>query len=158
MDLKLPLIVTKKSDLVHLYRDFSMYCNALDQHKIRQKNGSENSLKIPDNVKAFALENNVDINNLAKCKALLDMLNKYQNKVVAVHISFPAEASEEFLQKIVKWFRDNVDQKVVLKVGLQPSIAAGVIVRTPNKQFDFSLRKHLYDQKHKLKEVLNSGV
>jgi len=39
-------------------------------------------------------------------------------------------------------------------VGLQPTIAAGIVLRTPNHQFDFSLRQHLYKNRAKLREAL----
>ena len=47
------------------------------------------------------------------------------------------------------WLRREIHPVVLLTVGLQPSIGAGCIVRSTNKQFDFSLREDFL-KKHDL--------
>lgn len=66
-----------------------------------------------------------------------------------VHISFASDPSAVFTEKIVTWLRANIHPNVLVQVGLQPNIAAGCIVRTENKVFDFSLREN-FNQKWQL--------
>ncbi len=40
------------------------------------------------------------------------------------------------------WLRQNIHPYVMVTVGVQPTIAAGCIVRSTNKYFDFSLREN----------------
>jgi F0F1-type ATP synthase delta subunit len=58
-------------------------------------------------------------------------------------MSFASEPSAKSLGTLVDWLRTNIHPQVVVSVGIQPSIAAGCIVRTPNRQYDFSLRQSL---------------
>lgn len=67
-----------------------------------------------------------------------------------IHMSFASDPSSAFTAKIVAWLRANVHPFALLQIGLQPSIAAGCIVRTNNKVFDLSLRQHFADQKQML--------
>jgi F0F1-type ATP synthase delta subunit len=57
---------------------------------------------------------------------------------------------------MIIWLRKEIDPRIIIHVGLQPTIAAGIVLRTPNKQFDFSLRRHLYKNRDKLLEVLKT--
>ena len=85
-------------------------------------------------------------------------LKELQDQAAVLHISFSADPPGTYIQKIVGWLRQNVDQSILVQVGLQPNIGAGCIVRTTNKSFDFSLRKY-FESKHdffakKLHEVI----
>jgi hypothetical protein len=41
------------------------------------------------------------------------------------------------------------------QVGLQPTIAAGCVVRTSNKVFDMSLKEHLTEQEQYLMQLID---
>jgi F0F1-type ATP synthase delta subunit len=58
------------------------------------------------------------------------------------------------MQKIVTWWRENIDPFVLVEIGLQPNIAAGCLVRTSNRQYDFSLRRRLQAKKADLAKYL----
>src|SRR5690606_10854194 len=79
-----------------------------------------------------------------------------KSKAPVIHISFPSEASPAFIAKILEWFRTEVHPHVVLHVGLQPELAAGCVVRTTNRMFDFSLRKRFEQSKKKLLESIEA--
>jgi F0F1-type ATP synthase delta subunit len=72
-----------------------------------------------------------------------------------LHISFAAEPSTQALEKILVWFRANIHPQALLQVGLQPTIAAGCVLRTPNKVFDMSLRNHLIEQQKYLMQLID---
>ncbi len=75
----------------------------------------------------------------------------------SVHISFAADPSALFTQKIVAWFRENVHPNIMVQVGLQPNIAAGCVVRTQNKVFDFSLRENFTQNQQSLINAISGG-
>jgi F0F1-type ATP synthase delta subunit len=119
----------------------------------------ENPIKYPAisaNLRALAVENQVDLRDQDACQKLLSELEKLKNDAPSVHISFPVDPSPEVVQKLVQWLRNEVDPRIIIQIGLQPSIAAGIVMRTPNHQFDFSLRRHLYHNRGKLMEALNA--
>jgi len=72
----------------------------------------------------------------------------------SVHISFAADPSALFTQKIVAWFRTNIHPNVMVQIGLQPNIAAGCVVRTENKIFDFSLRENFTQSQQSLIDAI----
>lgn len=156
MELKLTDSIASKGDVTRLYRELDLYCTLQAQNKIRQDKNHPTA--VSDYLKEFAMQNSIDLNNNANSELLLKALLNFKEKLVVVHISFPVEPTLECVHKLVVWFRQNVDPNIVVQIGLQPSIAAGIIVRTPSKKFDFSLRKHLYAQSNKLQKALYSGV
>ncbi len=97
------------------------------------------------------LQNN-KINALVEVdrKRLLNFLMTVRAKAPIIHMSFSADPSPAFTQKLITWLRENVHPLVLLQVGLQPNIGAGCIVRTTNKYFDLSLRQHFANQQELL--------
>ncbi len=156
MELKLTDSIASKADVTRLYRELDLYCTQEIQHKIRKDKNETTA--VSDQLKDFAVQNSIDLSNKKDCDLLLKALSVFKEKLVVIHISFPVEPNLNCVSKLVIWFRQNVDPNIVVQIGLQPSIAAGIIVRTPSKQFDFSLRRHLYEQSNKLQQVLYSGV
>jgi F0F1-type ATP synthase delta subunit len=111
---------------------------------------------ISDQLRELAIVNQIDLRDQSACERLIEDLQQLKSDAPSVHISFPVEPSREALDKLIDWLRAEIDQTIVISVGLQPSIAVGVVVRTPNHQFDFSLRKHLENSREKLKEAIAS--
>ncbi|MBP9852887.1 MAG: hypothetical protein QG629_485 [Patescibacteria group bacterium] len=79
-------------------------------------------------------------------------LDNVLSKAPVLHISFASEASRKFTTEIVMWLRANFDSEMLVEIGLEPNIAAGCIVRTTNRYFDFSLQKHLESKRSMLLE------
>lgn len=86
----------------------------------------------------------------------LTFLQYISKEAPVVHISFAADPSAAFTAKIVTWFRENIHPHTLIQLGLQPNLAAGCIVRTNNKAFDFSLRNHFQDKRGQLLEAISS--
>ncbi|MDQ2973565.1 MAG: hypothetical protein M3Q79_03740 [bacterium] len=75
-------------------------------------------------------------------KYILQVLRKIKKDAPVVHMSFSADPSPQFMLKMIEWLRSNIHPFVLVRVGLQPNIGAGCVMRTTNKHFDFSLRQH----------------
>jgi F0F1-type ATP synthase delta subunit len=110
---------------------------------------------ISDQLRNLAVENQIDLRDMRLCENLLKKLSDLHEKAPSIHVSFPTEPTTDVLIRMVNWFRTEIDPNIVIQVGLQPTIAAGVVIRTPNKQFDMSLRRHLYANRYKLGEALH---
>ena len=153
MELKLPTVIASRKDLIRLHREIRFFIDSVTQSIMRH----DNPVKYPaisEQLRALAVTNQIDMREPKNCEAMLERLDYLKEHAPSVHISFPAEPTAEILEKLVTWFRQEVDPNIVIQVGMQPTIAAGVVVRTPNHQFDFSLRRHLYANRHKLGEAL----
>lgn len=106
---------------------------------------------------ALATENGCDLLKGAHRALLMDFLKKVQEEAPAIHMSFAADPSSGFTAKIVGWLRANIHPLTLLQIGLQPTIAAGCVVRTTNHVFDLSLRSKFAAQQQLLIDTLNKS-
>ncbi len=90
-------------------------------------------------------------------QSLKQALTSVYQKAPVIHLSFAADPSPEFLERMVGWFRKEVNSYVLLQIGLQPSIAAGCIIRTPSKYFDLTMRKRFSEKRSVLIEQLRGS-
>ena len=105
-------------------------------------------------LEALARENNRDLLKGADRKVLGEFLQEIDRSAPVIHMSFAADPSASFSAKIVGWLRANIHPLALLEVGLQPTIAAGCIVRTTNKVFDLSLRSRFTENTELLLQSL----
>lgn len=156
MDLRLPNLIASRQDITKVNRELRIFLDMVTQSVLRHDNPIQYPA-ISAYLRALATDNQIDLRDEKACQELLNKLEILKLKSPTVRISFPAEPDQVVLQKLVAWFRKEIDPKIVIQVGLQPTIAAGIVLRTPNHQFDFSLRQRLYKETDKLKEALTGG-
>lgn len=142
----LPLSVVTPTDLGRLLREAEGLHDFMEQAAIRKTGEPMKMPKTSRLLDELMLSNKLNGMEAAERQKLLTWLAALKKKAPVVHISFGADPSPAFLQKLVGWFRQNVHQFLLIRVGLQPNIGAGCMVRTNNKVFDMSLRQ--YFKKH----------
>ena len=149
----LPLGVVTRSDISKSLRELQEIDDFFHQAAIR---GAQSSTPpaVSKTLDALAQANNLNLIHAEHRAPIKEFLTKLKASAPVVHISFPSEPSAPFLAKILEWFRAQVHPHAVLQVGLQPKLAAGCVVRTTNKMFDFSLRKRFDASKQKLVQSL----
>jgi F0F1-type ATP synthase delta subunit len=156
--LKLPAIVISQSDISRLLREL----NGLDDFFVganARVAGTKMQLpKISRQMDQLARDNHINLLDDKVRQNLSAALKVIEDKAPKMHISFAVEASPKALEKILVWLRQNVDPQVLLQVGLQPSIAAGCMLRTTNKIFDMSLRSNLKKQTPYLTQLIQGAV
>jgi F0F1-type ATP synthase delta subunit len=149
--LQLPQALVSRSDAARTSRQLEALTEALDQAKMRQQDAN---LQVSPLLQELAELNKLDLNQTNDRQQLADLLRNLSKNGQSIHISFAAQPSNQVTDKLVDWFRQQVDPLLLLEIGLQPSIAAGCIVRTPSKYFDFSMRQHLLRNRKDLVERL----
>lgn len=143
----LPISVVSRVDLGRLVRELGDIDDFLKQAAIRTPG---TSVKLPRTSKL--LDDIISVNQmnvlLKQDRVLLqDFLISVRAKAPLLHMSFSADPSPLFTQKLMTWLRKEIHPLVLLQVGLQPNLGAGCILRTANKQFDFSLRSAFRGQR-----------
>lgn len=141
-DLLLPVSVVGPTDIVRLIRELESLDEAMLQLSLRKEGAPET--KLPKTSKLMDQIAHVNKLNLLKKpdrQGLEQFLKDTKKQSPVMHISFSADPSPAFLEKLMSWLRREIDPAVLLTIGLQPNVGAGCIVRTTNKQFDFSLRQ-----------------
>lgn len=146
--LKLPLAVVSPVDVGRLARELTALNEFLNQAALR---GAESALpRVSKLLEELASQNQLDLLTKAARLRLLKFLQGVQHQPAVLHISFAADPSPAFLKKLMDWLRREIHPLVLLRIGLQPSIAAGCVVRTPNNYYDLSLRRHFNDKRAEL--------
>lgn len=154
---QLPTGVVSQVDTGRLLREVEALDNFLEQAAVR-KPGSP--VQMPRTSKL--LDEMIQMNKLnvlvpGERARLMNFLITLRAKAPIIHMSFSADPSPMFTQRLITWLRENIHPLVLLKVGLQPNIGAGCIIRTTNKVFDLSLRQD-FAKKHELLMAKIHGV
>lgn len=155
--LSLPMQVTSRVDVNRLLRELADIDATLLQLKLR-KTGSD--IKMPKTTKL--MDQLIEINKLnllheTDRKTLTQFLTNVKEKSPIIHMSFSADPSVAFMEKLVAWLRREIHPSVLITIGLQPNIGAGCVLRTTNRQFDFSLRQDFLKKRDLLKEKLSTN-
>lgn len=152
----LPPLITGPGDVGRTLLELEQLEDFLSAAALR-KNGAATKLpKTSRTLERLAEINDANLLQAADRQRLQAFLTSLQQHAPVLHISFASEPSAAFTAKIVEWLRANISKYVLVQIGLQPSIAAGCIVRTTNKSFDFSLRKNLAKNRGLLLDALHS--
>jgi len=153
----LPISVITFIDLARVGRELTDLHEFMTQSAIR-KPGTP--MQLPRLSKLLDDTASVNKLNLLEEKdriALINALSYVKEHAPKLHISFSAEPNAQFVTKVADYIRKNISPLALVQVGLQPTIAAGCILRTPNKQFDLSLRQHLRNNRQVLGDLIHKA-
>lgn len=143
----LPMSVVSPTDIARLLRELDNLDEFFRQDSIRHD--GEAALETPRYSRLLdelLVTNKVDLLDAQQREKLVTAIRLLEQKAPVLHISFSVDPPGPYIQKIVSWLRESIHPFVLVRVGLQPNIGAGCVVRTTNKSFDFSLRR-FFDKK-----------
>lgn len=149
----LPPAVISRADIGRCAREIESISDYFHQAGLR---GSKDQPlpTLSRTLESLATANGMNLIHAQDRDKLKSFLVSIKSKAPSVHMSFPSEASDDFVAKLLDWFRTQVHPHVVLNVGLQPELAAGCTLRTTNKFYDFSFRARFEASKAKLLTAL----
>ena len=154
----LPSNVVSRADVSRLAIELERVDNDLTAAAVRAKQGvsAEDQRPMSALLSAFIELTSVSLEDGHKRSELIKELRALKETVPVIHMTFASVAEPESLQLLVNWLRTEIHPQAVLEVGLQPSLVAGVYLRTPNKVHDLSLRAVLESQRDLLVQDLES--
>lgn len=155
--LQLPISVISRVDVGRLLREVDALDDFLKQSAIREPG---TPIKLPRTSRLFdetVTANQINVLHDEDRRRLKVFLTEVRNSAPMLHMSFSADPSPLFTQKLLTWLRSELHPVVLLQVGLQPNIGAGCVVRTTNKYFDFSLRSRFKEKGQILTDLLKAG-
>jgi F0F1-type ATP synthase delta subunit len=144
-----------KPDLHRLIREVEALDNYIHQNSIRGQKSAALP-RLTSSLESLLRDNKMDVMDDKVRSELRRILAELLANAPVVHMSFAIEPSSFMTQKIVSWFRTEVHPALMLHTGVQPTIAAGCVLRTSNKFFDFSLRQHLRSSQDLLRQAIQS--
>lgn len=158
VEFKLPLGVVSAADISRLVREVAGLDEFFIAAKARKSGTGLQPPRLTRLLDQLSKDNQLNLLQAAHRQALSEQLQKLQKAAPALHISFAAEPPAKIVEHILAWLRENIHPHALLQVGLQPSIAAGCVLRTQNKVFDMSLQAHLEKEKAYLMELIKGAV
>ena len=147
-DLKLPQLIITPGDVRRLIRELESLDDYLNQAALRH--GGESQAKLPRVSRLLdelADDNKLNLLYPASRKAARNFLEDLNKNAPVIHFSFQNDPSSAFLVKVTSWLRQNISERILISVGLEPTLAAGCVIRTPNHFIDLSLRKEFDAQR-----------
>ncbi len=156
--LVLPIAVVSPTDVARLVREVENLDEFFRQSAIRSGGTPQSAPRYSRLLDELVVANSMNLLQTEDRTRLLGLMHDLAASAPVLHISFSVDPPGPYVQKIVNWLRNNIHGSILVRVGLQPNIGAGCVVRTSNKSFDFSLRR-FFDSKHdffmqKLHEVV----
>lgn len=154
----LSLTLVGDIDIMRLLREINSIDDFFVAAEARTPSGSIQPPRITRLLNDVALTNKYNLLQKNDRKELANQLSELKKSAPVIHISFAAEPSPKALEQVLRWLRENIHPLILLRVGLQPTIAAGCVLRTANKVFDMSLREHLGKQEPYLVELIRGAT
>jgi len=156
-DLKLPVLVVSPVDVGRLLREIETLNDTLLQLRVRQGGKTVAMPKTSLLMDQMIELNGLNLLQVTDRQRLQRFLSLVKQKAPLLHISFAADPSVAFTQKLMTWLRREIHPQLLLTIGLQPSIAAGCMIRTTNKYFDFTLRQKFASNRDLLMEKIGAS-
>lgn len=154
MPFVLPAQLSGKTDINRLLRELEK----LEETLIGKQSKKTPPQKVTSLLNQTALLNGYKLLEPTHRKHITDQLTKIRDHAPLLHISFATEPSPKVTEEVLGWLRSNVHRYALLQIGLQPAIAAGCVLRTPNKIFDMSLGASLQRQTPYLLKLLKGAA
>ena len=158
MELKIPSTVISQVDVARLMRELNSLEDFFIGAEARKPGTPMQPPRLSRLLNSLASDNKYNLLEEEQRKKLYSQLNEIIGKAPLLHISFAAEPPPKALEKILDWLRANIHPYALLQVGLQPTIAAGCVLRTSNKVFDMSLRSNLKEQEGYLVKLIEGAT
>lgn len=156
-DFILPVSVISPVDLAQVTHELEATDLALQQAAAR-KGGEE--IKLPRQGRLLgdvAEANKLNLLHAEDRQLLLGQLTDLKAVAPSLHMSFNADPSPVFMQKLTTWVRQEIHPQALIRTGLLPSIGAGCVLRTTNKVFDFSLKTRFDENRQLLVDKLREA-
>jgi hypothetical protein len=155
---KLPLNVAGRADIMRILREINSLNDFFAGTAARPAGASQTPPKTTRALEQLATLNELNMLNAPHRKWLAEALESLVQQAPSIHISFATEPTPRSVEPIVQWLRENIHPLCLVQTGVAPAIAAGCILRTPNKMFDMGMRVFLQKQSHLLNELIAGAV
>jgi F0F1-type ATP synthase delta subunit len=156
--LKLSNLVISPADVSRLRRELVGLNDFFVDAQARQTGTAMRLPKLTRLLNELAKDNSVNLLEEADRNRLSEALGVIYEGAPTLHISFASEPSPKALEKLIVWIRGNIHPQALVQVGLQPSVAVGCFLRTPNKAFDMSLRASLKKSQPQLVKLIDGAI
>lgn len=155
---QLPSLLVTRADVARMVAEAERVDNHMTAAVTREKVGGAAvaDMALSEAFTAFLEQNSLSLESGQQRSELIRQLRLLKDALPVIHMTFATPADHESLQQVVAWLRSSIHPQAVVLAGLQPSLVAGVYVRTTNHVHDLSLRHAVQSQRHMLVEKIGA--
>jgi len=106
----------------------------------------------------LAQSTGVDLKVKSQTEEFLRTLQEELSGLLVLDLTVAVKLSAVFLAKTCRWLREEVHQKAILDIKVDPSIIAGAIISFKGKYRDLSVGKKLEEWFEEKKEEINNKL
>jgi F0F1-type ATP synthase delta subunit len=157
----LPLDLYSPDQLSVVMLELYRYIGVLRDAKVQaQTTGNKKALEAPamSALLLGVLHNSaVATNNLAAVEQLLEQLEAIRAKAPVVRAILAAIPNRDIKQQLTGWFRKQVHPHILLTFTTRSDIGGGIVLQAGSHIYDFSFRKQLIENKHRISAIFNEA-
>lgn len=155
MKLKLPSSIDSPQALEAVRYDIEQLRAWLTDNAIRAKAGSKPAAEPPRTPQTDEVLTTYFAAKTPTVVKLTELLSELRSiKPMTVHVTLTTLPGRSLRQQLVEWFRSNCREDVLVSFTADRTIGGGIIIRTPNRMFDYSFRARLNEGRTKIPEIL----
>jgi hypothetical protein len=98
---------------------------------------------------------NIDLNDTQSLESLHEELKDIRSNAPIAHLLLTASPTHTLRAQLVTWCRENLHPDLLITFAARGDLGGGFILRVGSKQYDFTYRARLLDQKHRLVEIFD---
>lgn len=144
----LPADLHSPDQLSELVMELRSYIDALRDTAVKNRSGASAGLPPMSTLLKQLFENAT-----TTPEDLLRELETMLKHSPVAHVILPAPAGKELRHQLIVWFRTEVHPQTLLTFTERRDIGGGVIVRAGSNIYDFSFKRLIVDNKHRLTEI-----
>ena len=159
MSFSLPETVSSSEDLMTLSLEVSSYAKWFNQFVVAEKAGTKYQASQPelsvvagDVIRAWAKEEQL---TTARLDELIKTLESIKSGARTMTITLAAPATNELKKSLVSWARENIAPDILISFRFNATILGGMVVRFGSHVYDWSFRRVIMNERHKIPEILN---
>jgi hypothetical protein len=155
VNFKLPAAVYSPQLLESVIYDIQVYLDWIRQNQIRKQVGAK-AKDEPNHSDETVLVIEAWLAGRPATLETIEALQTYlrELKLPQIHIMLAALPNRTQRLALVDWFRNNASPELLLSFVADRNLGGGIVVRTPNRVFDFSWKQELVAGRSKLAEIL----
>lgn len=129
--------------------------NASTRAKIAPNSAKAEELHLSALLTSVLQTTSIASDDLKSLEELQTELRAVRDKAPVAHIVLSALPTRVLKRELVQWFRDQLHDQCLVTFAMRPDIGGGFMLRIGSKQYDFSYRQRLLEDRHRLTEIFD---
>lgn len=97
----------------------------------------------------------IDLNDIESLEKLHLNLQDIRANAPVAHMLLSASPNHTLKTHLVQWCRENLHDNLLITFAARGDLGGGFVLRVGSKQYDFTYRARLLEQKHRLVEIFD---